>query len=68
MTIKEKDKLTYSVPEAAAVLGVSKPHMYEIVHRKDFPVFRSGTRLLIPRKMLEEWVEAQAREGLGVSL
>lgn len=54
------EKLALSVGEAAELLGVSKPTMYEFIHREDFPSFKMGRRTLISRVRLAEWVEAQA--------
>lgn len=53
------EKLTLSVTEAAKVLGVSRPTMYTIIHRADFPAFHVGNRVLISRQGLADWVEAQ---------
>lgn len=57
------EKLTYSVAEAAKVLGVSENKMYQIVRIADFPTIRVGGRLLVHKKGLEEWAEAQAKKG-----
>ena len=55
------EKLALSITEAAALLGISKPKMYEIARREDFrAAFKVGTRTLISRSGLEEWVKAQA--------
>ena len=42
---------------AAALLGVSISSMYELIHEKDFPVLRIGSRLVIPKEKLRAWVE-----------
>lgn len=57
------DKLTLNVTEAAAVLGVSRPTVYQLIHRQDFPAFKVGSRTLISRERLAEWVEAQCAGG-----
>ena len=46
---------TYTVDEAAALLGVSRLTIYAAVRRNDtpFPVFRVGDRVLIPRAALD---------------
>ena len=54
------EKLTYSVTEAAEALGVSRPTMYELLHREGFPSLKVGNRVLISRKRLAEWVDQQA--------
>ena len=53
------DKITVSVTEAAQLLGLSRPTVYKLIHRGDFPVLRVGTRTLIHRARLEEWAERQ---------
>lgn len=62
-TVIKHEKLTYSVAEAAAVLGVSKTKMYQVIKIKGFPVIVIGNRRLIPIKALERWVDDQAQKG-----
>lgn len=57
------DKLTYTVTEAAAALGVTKPTMYNLIHSQGFPTLKVGRRRLISRELLAEWVKEKAREG-----
>ena len=57
------EKIALSVAEAAEALGVSKPTVYELIHRGDFPCFKIGTRQLISRSGLEAWVQDQAAKG-----
>lgn len=66
MDNNSKQKLGLTVTEAAALLGVSRPTVYELINRDDFPSFRIGTRRVISRAGLERWVEAQAAHGEGV--
>lgn len=56
-----ENKITYSVKEAAAALGISTPTMYTLIKRADFPAFKVGTRTLIPKVKLEEWVEKESK-------
>ena len=56
------ERLAFNVSEAAACLGVSRPVMYELLRREDFPSFRIGTRRLIPRDGLAAGVEKQAMQ------
>ena len=58
--IHNNERLALSVTEAAACLGVSRPTVYELLRRDDFPSFRIGTRQLISRDGLAEWVKRQA--------
>lgn len=62
MTAKT-DRLALSVTEAAEALNVSRPTVYQLMRRADFPAFRVGRRTLISRSGLERWIEAQAQGG-----
>ena len=57
------DRVTLSVAETAAALGVSRPTVYNLLHRQDFPSFRVGGRTLVSAEGLREWVAAQAGGG-----
>lgn len=48
----ENNPLTYDVPTAAQLLGVSRSTAYEAVRRGEIPAIRIGTRLLIPQTAL----------------
>ncbi len=47
------DRLTYSVEEAAELLGISRNSAYEAVRKGELPTVRLGRRILIPRSRLE---------------
>lgn len=51
--------LTLSVPEVAAVLGISRAGAYELVHSASFPKVKIGKRILVPKDKLIEWLDAQ---------
>lgn len=42
------------------VLPLGRNKLYELVARPDFPAFRVGKTILIPRAALEKWLEQQA--------
>jgi len=50
-------RLCLTVPEAAAMLGISRNYGYELVRRGELPVIRFGKRLLIPKVALEKMLE-----------
>lgn len=54
------NKLTYSVPEAAQLLGINYVKMYELAKRADFPAIRIGRRIVIPKTAFERWLEETA--------
>jgi excisionase family DNA binding protein len=58
------DKLTCTVDEGAALLGISRPKMYEIVHSDSCTfAIRIGRRILISRAALEKWIMDQTVAG-----
>ena len=40
-------------------LGVSPSSAYELMHEKDFPALRIGSRLVVPKEQFRLWVERQ---------
>jgi excisionase family DNA binding protein len=48
------DRLTYSVDETAALLGVSRSMAYECIRRGEIPAIRFGRRVLVPRMAIDE--------------
>ena len=50
----ESNKLTYSVVEAADLLGLSRPAAYKAVRANQIPSIRFGRRIVIPRIALEK--------------
>ena len=60
------EKIALSVTEAAALIGIGKSTMYELVKRGDCEfAFTIGNRRLISRTKLEEWVERQTERAAG---
>ena len=53
------ERLCLTVPEAAAMLGLSRNFAYELVKQKQLPVVKFGKRLLIPRVALEKMLEKE---------
>lgn len=59
----ELEPMAVSAPEAARLLGVSKPKVYQLMGREDFPSFKLGGRTLISVDGLREWVRNQSKGG-----
>ena len=57
---KITNKITLNVSETAAALGLSRPTVYKLCKREDFPALRVGNRTLISKAGLVRWVEQQA--------
>ena len=47
----------------AKVLGVSISSAYELMHEKDFPTLRVGSRMVVPKEKFIEWVEQHTKNG-----
>ena len=59
------DKLTLTVPEAAALLGIGKSLAYDAIRRGEIPSIRVGHRFLVPvaaLRLMMEQAGKQARE------
>ncbi len=53
--------LAVSAAEAARLLGVSRPTLYQLLNREDFPSFRVGNWVLVSVAGLQEWIERQTK-------
>ena len=49
--------LMLSVLEMAAALGISRAGAYELAWSEGFPALRIGTRIVIPKDELREWIK-----------
>lgn len=59
------EPLAVGTTEAARLLGISRPTLYQLLNRADFPSFRVGGRVLISVSGLQAWIDRQAKEGVG---
>lgn len=57
------EPLAVSASEAARLLGVSRPTIYQYINRQDFPSFRLGNRTLVSVEGLREWIRKRATEA-----
>ena len=58
----EQLPLVLSVPEIAAVLGISRAAAYELTRSKDFPSLRIGTRIVVPKDRFIDWINGRVEE------
>lgn len=49
--------LMLSVPEVAAVLGISQAGAYELVRTDGFPSLKVGSRIVVPKEKFIEWID-----------
>lgn len=68
--MKESTYKTYDEPPlflnaatVSSVLGVSPASAYELMHEKDFPTLRVGSRMVVPKEKFIEWVEQHTKDG-----
>ena len=64
-TYKTYDELPLFLNAAtvSSVLGVSPGSAYELMHEKDFPTLRVGSRMVVPKEKFIEWVEQHMKGG-----
>lgn len=55
----ERDRLVFTITEAAEVFGISRAFAYELCARGELPVIRLGRRRLVPKKALLALVGAE---------
>ena len=53
------ERLTYTVAEAARLLGIGRNQAYQAIHAGQLPALRVGNRLLIPRDALERMLAGE---------
>ena len=53
----EELPLFLNAKTVARVLGVSPSSGYELMHEKDFPSLRIGSRIVVPKERFIRWVE-----------
>lgn len=46
-----------NVATVAKLLGISQSSGYELMHAKDFPAIKIGSRIVVPRDKLVAWLE-----------
>ena len=53
--------LMLSVPEVAAVLGISRAGAYELAHSEGFPSLTIGSRIVVPKDKLIAWIDENSK-------
>lgn len=56
-------KMTLSVREAAELIGISKPKMYELIHSNEIPSIHVGKKIVIARQSLMDWLSEGDTNG-----
>ena len=42
------------------VLGISLTSAYELMHEKDFPSIKIGSRIIVPKDKFREWIDRKS--------
>lgn len=56
-------KMTLSVREAAELIGISKPKMYELIHSNEIPSIHVGKKIVIAQQALMDWLSEGDTNG-----
>ena len=51
-----------NVVQVASVLGISRAGAYELVHSEGFPALKIGSRIVLPKDKLREWIDANTTQ------
>lgn len=58
--MRSDQRLTYTVEEAARLLGISRGLAYELVRSGQIPAIQLGRRLVVPRARLHSMIASGA--------
>ena len=53
----QDEKIGLNISEAASLMGISKNLMSELVKYPDFPCIKFKRRIVINKRMLQEWFD-----------
>ena len=65
MLVEELAPLAVSAAEAARLLGISRPTLYQYLGREDFPSFKLGSRVLVNVAGLQAWIDRQSGSSVN---
>ena len=66
MVTENKEKLVYQVGDLVDLLGLSISSVYKGINSGDIPHVTIGSRILIPKKMLDEFLSKRTGESQPV--
>ena len=61
----EAEPLALRPRQAAAMLGISERHLFELTKNKIIPAVRLGRAVVYPVDLLREWLHQQAASAEG---
>jgi excisionase family DNA binding protein len=59
------ERLTVTVEEAGAMLGISRGLAYELIQRGELPAVRLGRRIVVPVRTIEAMLDQVIAEATG---
>ena len=59
------ERLVFSIPETALLLGISRALAYELARRGELPTMQLGRRRVVPRTALAHYIVAATAESAG---
>lgn len=54
-----------TVPDVANIMGLSLAGSYELTRSRDFPAFKVGSRIIIPKDKFLAWLDKMGAEKAG---
>jgi excisionase family DNA binding protein len=57
------DCVTYSIPQAGKLLGLSRNTAYEAARRGELPTIRFGRKILVPKAALQRLLDGAVPKG-----
>ena len=58
----EELPMVLNVHEVSDFIGLGLSQVYELIKRIDFPAFRVGNRIFVPRDKFLAWIDTQTEE------
>ena len=64
-TIYNELPVMLAVPDVAQIMGIALDGAYTLVRSKDFPAFKVGSRIIIPKDKFLAWLDKMCAEKAG---
>ena len=55
--------IVFSITEVAELLGISRSYAYRLVSKGQLPVLDVGTRKVIPKTYLDDWLKENTKKN-----
>ncbi len=56
-------RATYTVPEVAGLLGISRATAYAMLRQGEIPARQIGSRWIIPRRRFDAWLDGDLEDA-----